>query len=238
MSAPQETLVRAPRPGAETLAEPMRSRWSPAVFATDVPVGDEEVSSMLTAAAWAPSTGNTQPWAYVVTRAGTAAYDAVIASLSNGNAGWVPTAPVVIVAAALTGEWEGRSGMGDYALYDLGQSVAHLTLQAQAMGLHSHQFAGFELQHDVAQVDFVGRHPERQSAAATLRRMQVTVLGKRVHHLAQMFLRNAESGGYRVDRHGLIGCCDIQQHAQGIVGIAGESHEPVSWRRPSQCRPL
>jgi nitroreductase len=148
MSVTQETLARAPRPGAEVLAEPMRSRWSPAVFATDVPVTDEEVASLLTAAAWAPSTGNTQPWSFVVTRVGTAAYDAVVGTLSNGNSGWVPTAPVLIVAAALTGEWEGRKGMGDYALYDLGQSVAHLTLQAQAIGLHSHQFAGFD--HDAA----------------------------------------------------------------------------------------
>ncbi|HEY1135389.1 MAG TPA: nitroreductase family protein [Nocardioides sp.] len=148
MSVPQETLVRAPRPGAESLAEPMRSRWSPAVFATDAPVTDDEIASLLTAAAWAPSTGNTQPWAFVVTRAGTAPYDALRATLSTGNSGWVPTAPVVIVAATLTGEWEGRKGMGDYALYDLGQSVAHLTLQAQALGLHTHQFAGFD--HDAA----------------------------------------------------------------------------------------
>ena len=31
-----------------------------------------------------------------------------------------------------------------YAEYDLGQAAAHLTLQAVAMGLHAHQFAGFD----------------------------------------------------------------------------------------------
>ena len=34
--------------------------------------------------------------------------------------------------------------MSDYALYDVGQAAAHLTLQARAMGLHAHQFAGFD----------------------------------------------------------------------------------------------
>ena len=34
-----------------------------------------------------------------------------------------------------------------YSFHDLGQAAAHLTLQARAMGLHAHQFAGFD--HDV-----------------------------------------------------------------------------------------
>lgn len=140
--------LRAPRPGAESLAEPMRSRWSPAVFATDAPVDDATLESLLVAASWAPSTGNTQPWAFVVTRRGTPSYDVVVAALSDGNSGWVPTAPVIVVGAALVGEHEGRGGKGDYTFYDLGQSVAHLTLQAQAVGLHTHQFAGFD--HDAA----------------------------------------------------------------------------------------
>ncbi len=138
------TTLRAPRPGAELLAEPMRSRWSPAVFATDAAIDDATLESLLVAASWAPSTGNTQPWAFVATRRGTASYDVVVDSLSAGNSGWVPTAPVLIVAATLVGEHDGRSGKGDYTFYDLGQSVAHLTLQAQAVGLHTHQFAGFD----------------------------------------------------------------------------------------------
>lgn len=128
----------------DALAEPLRSRWSPAVFATDVPVDDATLAAVLTAAGWAPSTGNSQPWSFVVTRHGTPEHQVVVDALTRGNAGWVPTAPVVVVAATLTDAWEDRKPMGDYALYDLGQSVAHLTLQAQAMGLHSHQFAGFD----------------------------------------------------------------------------------------------
>lgn len=125
------------------LVEPLRSRWSPAIFSDDH-IDDETLVGLLSAAASAPSAGNGQPWGYVVTRRGTDAHRVVVDSLSRGNSGWVPTAPVVIVAAALVDEYEGRTPPGDYAFYDLGQSVAHLALQAQSVGLFTHQFAGFD----------------------------------------------------------------------------------------------
>lgn len=130
-------------PPVDALLPALRDRWSPAVFA-DRPVDEADLATVLSAAGWAPSTGNSQPWAYLVLRRGTPGHDALVAGLSRGNSGWVPTAPVVVVAAALTTEWQDRSGKGDYALYDLGQSVAHLTIQAQSVGLHTHQFAGFD----------------------------------------------------------------------------------------------
>lgn len=159
LDALSTTVVRRGRPAAAgdnramsaqtppldhpAVVEPMRSRWSPSIFADDS-VSDEVLLGLLSAAASAPSAGNGQPWAYVVTRRGTTAHDVVVDSLSRGNSGWVPTAPIVIVAAALTEEYEGRKPAGDYAFYDLGQSVGHLTLQAHAVGLYAHQFAGFD----------------------------------------------------------------------------------------------
>ena len=74
-----------------------------------------EVETLLRAAQWAPSKGNTQPWAVFVTTARVRASDE-------------PDAPAY----------------SDHALYDVGQAAAHLTLQAGAMGLHAHQFAGFD----------------------------------------------------------------------------------------------
>ena len=37
-------------------------------------------------------------------------------------------------------DWE----FSEFSLYDLGQAVAHLTLQAQALGLHARQFRAFD----------------------------------------------------------------------------------------------
>ena len=69
-----------------------------------------------------------------------------MATLSRGNSGWVPRASVVFVTAAHVrpAEGEDAGSVSDYALHDVGQAAAHLTLQARAMGLHTHQFAGFD----------------------------------------------------------------------------------------------
>jgi nitroreductase len=66
--------------------------------------------------------------------------------LRPGNARWVPLASVVFVTAAqVAADPTGDDLKGAlYACHDLGQAAAHLTLQARAMGLHAHQFGGFD----------------------------------------------------------------------------------------------
>lgn len=127
-------------PDAERLAEPMRSRWSPSVFDPDHLLTTTEVETLLTAAAWAPSAGNSQPWRFVVAPRGSAAHAAFVPHLSRGNAGWVPRASLVLVAGCEVVDVKDA----DVARYDLGQAAAHVTLQAVAMGLHAHQFGGFD----------------------------------------------------------------------------------------------
>ena len=144
-----EPPLHAPTPGAEALAEPLRSRWSPSIFDDDHRLTREQVETLLHAAQWAPSWGNSQPWSFVVAERGSAGHDVLVRHLSRGNSGWVPRASVVFVTATQVepgpegGDGKGWRG-GDYALHDLGQAAAHLTLQAQAMGLHAHQFAGVD----------------------------------------------------------------------------------------------
>jgi nitroreductase len=55
-----------------------------------------------------------------------------------------------------SGDEDDAPAFSDYALYDVGQAAAHLTLQATAMGLLAHQFAGFD--HD-ALADALGVPP-------------------------------------------------------------------------------
>lgn len=123
----------------------LAGRRSPSVFDGRHVVGDHELSRLLHAAQWSASFGNTQPWAYVVARRGTSAHDVVVAQLTHGNSGWVPAASVVLVGATRVGALPGeKPATGDYALYDLGQAAVHITVQARAMGLEAHQFAGFD----------------------------------------------------------------------------------------------
>lgn len=105
-----------------------------------------EIDQLLHAAQWAPSAGNSQPWVLFVCERGSANHDRLVNHLSRGNSGWVPRASAVFLTAAhvSTGADEDAPAYSDYALYDVGQAAAHLTLQARAMGLHAHQFAGFD----------------------------------------------------------------------------------------------
>lgn len=143
------TDSHAPMPGADRLAEPMRSRWSPSIFDAEHVLSVEEIRTLLVAAQWAPSSGNMQPWRFIVAERGSAAHDALRPHLSRGNSGWVPRASVVFLAGTQVepgpeGADPGTDKGVDVNIYALGQAAAHLTLEAQAMGLWSHQFGGFD----------------------------------------------------------------------------------------------
>ena len=137
---------RAPEGEQALLAEPMRSRWSPSVFDETHVLSADQIRLLLLAAQWAPSCGNAQPAAFVVAERGSESHRVLTRHLSRGNAGWVPRASaVLIVGAQVAPDEDGEGGYKPfYADYDTGQAAAHLTLQARAMGLHAHQFAGFD----------------------------------------------------------------------------------------------
>ena len=137
---------RAPEGDQALLAEPMRSRWSPSFFDDSHVLTADQVRRLLVAAQWAPSCGNAQPAAFVVAERGSDSHEVLVRHLTRGNSGWVPRASVVFVVAAQQAPDE--AGEGGYkpfhAEYDAGQAAAHVTLQAHAMGLFAHQFAGFD----------------------------------------------------------------------------------------------
>eukprot|EP01032_Pedospumella_encystans_P038301 gene38301-43383_t len=139
-------MDHAPMPGAEHLAEPLRSRWSPSIFDDRHRLTHEQIGTLLHAAQWAPNSGNSQRWAFVRAGRGSASHAVPFAHLSRGNAGWVPRASLALVTATQVAPDEDGNGGRSEALahYDLGQAAAHVTLQARAMGLHAHQFGGFD----------------------------------------------------------------------------------------------
>ena len=133
----------------EALAEPMRSRWSPTVFDDTETLARPQVEALLQAARWAPSSGNAQPWVYLVAERGTPTRRVLEEHLSRGNA-WVRRAALVLLACTHVGEDPAAPPSGKpprdpaYAHHDLGQASAHVTLQARSAGLHAHQFSGFD----------------------------------------------------------------------------------------------
>ena len=94
------------------------------------------LTPLLEAARWAPSANNTQPWRFGVARRGEPAFDALVEALMPGNQVWAARAAALVLVAAADVDSAGRPL--PWARYDVGQAVAHLTVQAQAQGLLVH----------------------------------------------------------------------------------------------------
>ncbi len=117
-------------------------RWSPRAYDPDAVVEPETIRTILEAARWAPSANNVQPWRFIVARRGSEAFTTVHDALLGFNQTWADSAAVLVVNIAETVDESG--GARPWARYDLGQAVAHLTVQAQHEGLHTHQMGGFD----------------------------------------------------------------------------------------------
>ena len=119
----------------------LAERWSTRAFDARAVVDPAALAALLEAARWAPSAANTQPWRFVVARRGTTAHQQVLDALAPGNQVWARTAAVLVVAVAETADEDGDPR--PWALYDVGQAMAHLSTQAQHEGLAVHQMGGF-----------------------------------------------------------------------------------------------
>jgi nitroreductase len=120
----------------------LAERWSPRGFDASHRLPEQQLTALLEAARWAPSANNAQPWRFVVTHRGEAAFERLVSALSGNNRRWAGRASALLVALAETADETG--GPRPYALYDTGQAVAHLVTQAQAEGLSTHQMGGFD----------------------------------------------------------------------------------------------
>ena len=128
----------------------LAQRWSPRGFDTTHRLDDASLTALLEAARWAPSANNTQPWRFLVARRGEQDVDTVTDLLAAGNRSWAPRASALVLVAAQTTDETGRPR--PWALYDTGQAVSALSVQAEALGLHVHQMGGFDA--DAARHDF------------------------------------------------------------------------------------
>ncbi len=120
----------------------IRRRWSPRSFSA-LAVEPEKLGQLLEAARWAPSAANEQPWRFIIATKDQSEEFAMIAStLMESNAIWAGKAPVLMIALAkLHFSHNGKANR--HALYDVGQAVASLSLEATDLGLSLHQMGGF-----------------------------------------------------------------------------------------------
>ncbi|MFB7249736.1 nitroreductase family protein [Microbacterium sp. NPDC056234] len=120
----------------------LAQRWSPRAFDDAAPIDEAKLAAALEAARWAPSANNTQPWRFIVARRGSDLHARIHDGLLGFNQVWAGNAAVLIVALAEVADAQGTPL--SHAQYDLGQAVAHLSVQAHADGLVVHQMSGFD----------------------------------------------------------------------------------------------
>ena len=105
-------------------------------------VPEEVIGRIMTAAAYAPSCFNNQPWRFVVVNEQNA-LEKVKAHLPDANY-WVKKSPFIILAVT-ENEMDCRlSDNRNYAFFDLGLAVENLVLQAVKEGLIAHPIAGYK----------------------------------------------------------------------------------------------
>lgn len=124
------------------LLDVLSQRWSPRSFNTEHSFPEGALRSMFEAARWAPSANNSQPWRFIIARRGSESFAKIEAALIGFNQMWAGDSAALIVNIAETASAEGK--VHTWAEYDLGQAVAHLSVQAQSEGLHLHQIGGFD----------------------------------------------------------------------------------------------
>jgi nitroreductase len=117
-------------------------RWSPRAFA-DKPVSEKDLKTIFTAAGWAASSFNEQPWRFVVGRKGDQTWNRILDSLTDSNKSWAKNAPVLFATFAKKTFSRNNTPNG-VAQHDVGAASANLSLQATALGLHTHGMAGFD----------------------------------------------------------------------------------------------
>lgn len=124
----------------------LAGRFSPYRFDPSAVVDDHALGLLLEAARWAPSAGNSQPWGFFIGRPGEPEHDRVLPHLAPSSARWATDASLLIVTLTRRHVDDTQLLYSEFADYDLGQAVAHMTVQAQAMGLAAHQFRAFDLE--------------------------------------------------------------------------------------------
>lgn len=120
----------------------LKKRWSPRAFDSRA-IEPWKLQSVFEAVRWSPSGGNQQPWRFIIGYKGDETYGNIFSTLEKYNKVWVENAPVMVLTI-------GKNMINNKDIpnpsyrYDVGQSVAHLSIQATELGLYVHQMGGFD----------------------------------------------------------------------------------------------
>jgi nitroreductase len=109
---------------------------------SEKPIPREILARIMTAATYAPSCSNNQPWRFLVVNQGRE-LEIVKNNLSRGNY-WAQKAPVIVLVFTKPDLDCRSSDNRDYAFFSTGLAVESLMLQATKEGLIAHPIAGYK----------------------------------------------------------------------------------------------
>jgi nitroreductase len=128
----------------------LAQRWSTRGLDASHELDQRAMGALLEAARWAPSANNSQPWRFLVTHRGEQSFARLLDILAPGNRSWAQAASALVLVAAQTVDDTGRPR--PWALFDTGQALATLSVQAEAEVLSVHQMGGCDV--DAARREF------------------------------------------------------------------------------------
>ena len=120
----------------------LQERLSPRAFDSSHRITDDELSAILEAGRWSPSSSNFQPWRFIVGKKGGANFDLISKTLQGSNQQWAPNASAYIVLSAVMVNDNGTSRL--VSLYDSGIASAFMTMESNHRGYAVHQVGGFD----------------------------------------------------------------------------------------------
>lgn len=121
------------------------NRHSPRAM-SGAPLPRAELMRLLEAARWSPSSGNGQPWRFVLCEQGGAGFELVLNHLKDFNQVWAKKASAFVVVCTNTTrvDSDGKVLNRRLALFDAGAAWMSMALQGHHMGLVVHAMEGFE----------------------------------------------------------------------------------------------
>ncbi|MEM9544860.1 MAG: nitroreductase family protein [Bacteroidota bacterium] len=117
-------------------------RWSPLAF-SERRIEKDTMDELFTAASWAASAYNEQPWRYYYAQRGSQSFDDLWSCLAKGNQPWTRDAAILLVACT-TISFSANDKINSNASHDLGMANAQLLLQAVHRDIYGHLMAGFD----------------------------------------------------------------------------------------------
>jgi len=133
------------RNNPQTDIHPMlANRWSPRAFDAAHMVEHDKLLACLEAARWAPSCFGDEPWRFIICNKAddVTGWEKLLACLAPKNQEWAKNAPVLMLTCAATMFRSGKPNR--WSEYDTGQAAISLCLQAEELGLVTHQMGGFD----------------------------------------------------------------------------------------------